>query len=181
MMKPMELLEQGRFLGEEFLLWLWMRGLSEGGTSGLEGDLSACFLDDSVQLVSERGDVKELSLRKGNPAESREAFEALSRGMRPTKAKVRLLSGDMEWTFVLNASTLDTSAMKLPPTQSKDPSGRVADRLFLLEEGLAHLERRFAAFLEGRTQDPKAMEAVLCEWVQSSLRGVPAGEVPWEE
>ena len=114
MMKPMELLEQGRFLGEEFLLWLWMRGLTEGGTSGLEGDLSACFLDDSVQLVSERGDVKELSLRKGNPAESREAFEALSRGMRPTKAKVRLLSGDMEWTFVLNASTLDTSAMKLP-------------------------------------------------------------------
>ena len=45
-MKPMELIEQGRFLGEEFLLWLWMRGLAEGGTSGLEGDQSACFVDD---------------------------------------------------------------------------------------------------------------------------------------
>ncbi len=180
-MKPMELLEQGRFLGEEFLLWLWMRGLTEGGTSGIAGDLSACFLDDSIQLVSERGDVKELSLRKGNPTESREAFEALSRGMRPNKSKVRMLSGDMEWTFVLNASTLDTSAMKLPPTQSKDPAGRVADRLFLLEEGLAHLERRFGAFLEARTQDPEAMEGMLQEWVRGSLTGVSAGEVPWEE
>ena len=80
-MKPMELIEQGRFLGEEFVLWLWMRGLDEGGTTGLEGDSSACFLDDTLVLVSERGDVKELSLRKGNPTESREAFEALSRGI----------------------------------------------------------------------------------------------------
>ncbi len=177
----MELLEQGRFLGEEFALWLWMRGLTEGGTSSVEGDFSACFLDDAVQLVSEHGDVKELSLRKGNPAESREAFEALSRGMRPSKAKVRLLSGDMEWTFVLNAASLDTSAMKLPPTQSKDPAGRVADRLFLLEEGVGHLERRFAAFLELRTRDASALETALCDWVRSSLHGIPAGEVPWEE
>jgi len=177
----MELLEQGRFLGEEFVLWLWMRGLTEGGTSSVDGDLSACFLDDAVQLVSERGDVKELSLRKGNPSESREAFEALSRGMRPSKAKVRLLSGDMEWTFVLNAGTLDTSAMKLPPTQSKDPAGRVADRLFLLEEGLAHLERRFTAFLEHRARDAKHLEESLRAWVRSGLTGVPAGEVPWEE
>lgn len=178
-MKPLEMIEQGRFLGEEFLLWLWMRGLSDGGTSGLDGDMSACFVDDAVILVSERGDVKELSLRKGNPAESREAFEALSRGMRPAKAKARLLSGDMEWTFVLNAASLDTSTMKLPPTQAKDPAGRVADRLFLLEEGLAHLERRFARFLELRTGDPQELEEGLKAWVRQGLSGVP-DEVPWE-
>lgn len=178
-MKPLELVEQGRFLGEEFVLWLWMRGLKEGGTSGMEGDLSACFLDDAVVLVSERGDVKELSLRKGNPTESREAFEALSRGMRPSKAKARLLSGDMEWTFVLNAATLDPTAMKLPPSQAKDPAGRVADRLFLLEEGLAHLERRFAHFLELRTDDPSGLEENMKAWVQEGLSGAP-DEVPWE-
>lgn len=178
-MKPLELVEQGRFLGEEFVLWLWMRGLAEGGTSGIEGDMSACFLDDAVILVSERGDVKELSLRKGNPAESREAFEALSRGMRPSKAKARLLSGDMEWTFVLNAASLDTTAMKLPPSQAKDPAGRVADRLFLLEEGLSHLERRFAQFLEFRTDDPGGLEAGLKDWVRQGLSVTP-DEVPWQ-
>ncbi|BDU72475.1 hypothetical protein [Mesoterricola silvestris] len=179
-MKPMELIEQGRFLGEEFLLWLWMRGLKEGGVSGLDGDQSACFVDDAMQLVTESGDVKELSLRKGNPAESREAFEALSRGMRPAKAKVRLLSGDMEWTFTLGAAGLEISTMKLPPTQAKDPQGRIADRLFLLEEGTSHLERRFQAFLEARAQDPEAMEESMREWVRASLAGVSGEEVPWE-
>ncbi len=178
-MKPLELVEQGRFLGEEFLLWLWMRGLTDGGTSGIDGDLSACFVDDAVMLVSERGDVKELSLRKGNPAESREAFEALSRGMRPSKAKARLLSGDMEWTFLLNAASLDTSAMKLPPTQAKDSAGRVADRLFLLEEGLSHLERRFTQFLELRTGDPAGLETDLKNWVRQGLSS-NLDEVPWE-
>lgn len=178
-MKPMELLEQGRFLGEEFILWLWMRGLTKGGTSGQSGDLSACFVDDAVQLVTERGDVKELSLRKGNPAESREAFEALSRGMRPSRAKVRLLSGDMEWTFSLNAATLDASAMKLPPSQAKAPADRAADRLFLLEEGLGHLERRFAAFLEQRASDSDGMGQALRGWVKASLGGA-AETAPWE-
>ena len=42
-MKPMELIEQGRFLGEEFLLWLWRRGLEEGGTSGVD----LLFIDSS--------------------------------------------------------------------------------------------------------------------------------------
>jgi recombination associated protein RdgC len=177
----MELVEQGRFLGEEFLLWLWMRGLAEGGTSGLEGDQSACFVDDSMQLVTERGDVKVLSLSKGNPPESREAFEALSRGMRPNKAKVRLLSGDMEWTFTLGAAGLEISTLKLPPTQAKDPQGRVADRLFLLEEGTAHLERRFQAFLEVRAQDADALEETLKDWVRKGLAGNLGEETPWED
>lgn len=177
--KPMELMEQGRFLGEEFILWLWMRGLTEGGTSGLDGDQSACFLDDSVQLVTERGDVKELSLRKGNPAESREAFEALSRGMRPNKAKLRILSGDMEWTFTLNAASLDTGGLKLPPTQAKDPAGRVADRLFLLEEGMGHIERRFHAFLELRAQLTEELTHELKTWIQKGLSGETPADAPW--
>lgn len=175
----MELLEQGRFLGEEFALWLWMRGLTEGGTSGAEGDTSACFLDDAVQLVSERGDVKDIRLSKGNPAESREAFEALSRGLRPARAKFRLLSGDMEWTFSLSAGTLQFLGMHMPPSQAKDASGRVADRLFLLEEGKGHLERRFKAFLEERLGE--GLEERMKAWIQSGLSGAQQEEVPWQE
>ena len=180
-MKPLELIEQGRFLGEEFLLWLWKRGLADGGASGLEGDSSACFLDDALALVNERGDVKELSLRKGNPTESREAFEALSRGMRPASAKVRILSGDMEWTFTLKAATLETSAMKLPPSSAKAPQDRMTDRLFLLEEGTNHLERRFEAFLQIRAEASEEMQDELRTWVQQGLSGEGNDEAPWQE
>ena len=67
-MKPLELMEQGRFLGEEFLLWLWMRSMTEGGASGEDGDGSGCFVDDAIQLVSERGEVKVELLRKVLPS-----------------------------------------------------------------------------------------------------------------
>jgi hypothetical protein len=185
-MKDIQVIEQGRFLGEEFLLWLWMKGLVDGGLSGHEGDLSCCFVDDAVLLASERGDVKEVSLRKGNPAESREAFEALSRGMRPSRAKLRLLSGDLEWTFTLNAGTLDLQALKLPPTSSKDAAARMADRLFLMEECANHVERRFAKFLRARADDAAALQEALRAWVRSGLAAFAGAsdedageEVPW--
>jgi len=181
-LKPLELMEQGRFLGEEFLLWLWMRSMTEGGASGEDGDGSGCFVDDAIQLVSERGEVKEISLRKGNPSESREAFEALSRGMRPAKVKLRILSGDLEWVFTLNAATLDMGTLKLPPSTGKAPHERLHDRIFLLEEGAGHLERRLKRFIYARSQDPAALQETLRAWVRAGRSGesMPAGEVPWE-
>jgi len=180
--KPLELMEQGRFLGEEFLLWLWMRSMTEGGASGEDGDGSACFVDDAIQLVSERGEVKEISLRKGNPAESREAFEALSRGMRPSKVKLRILSGDLEWVFTLNATTLDMGTLKLPPSTGKAPHERLHDRIFLLEEGAGHLERRLKCFLRSRAGDSEGLQEAMRAWVRAGLSGeaLATGEVPWE-
>lgn len=181
-MKPLELMEQGRFLGEEFLLWLWLRSMTEGGASGEDGDGSGCFVDDSIQLASERGEVKEISLRKGNPSESREAFEALSRGMRPVKVKLRILSGDLEWVFTLNAATLDMGALKLPPSTGKAPHERLHDRIFLLEEGAGHLERRLKRFLYERTEDPEGLQESMQAWVRAGRSGevLPAGEAPWQ-
>ena len=181
-MKPLELMEQGRFLGEEFLLWLWMRSMTEGGASGEDGDGSGCFVDDAIQLVSERGEVKEISLRKGNPSESREAFEALGRGMRPAKVKLRILSGDLEWVFTLNATTLDMGTLKLPPSTGKAPHERLHDRIFLLEEGAGHLERRLKRFLRARSEDPEGLQEAMRAWVRAGRTGeaLPTGEAPWE-
>jgi len=164
------------------MLWLWMRSMTEGGASGEDGDGSGCFVDDAIQLASERGEVKEISLRKGNPSESREAFEALSRGMRPAKMKLRLLSGDLEWLFTLNAATLDMGTLKLPPSTGKAPHERLHDRLFLLEEGANHLERRLKVFLRLRAQEPEALQESLQAWVRAGLTGevLPTGEAPWE-
>lgn len=163
-MKPLEVLEKGRFLGEEFLVWLWMRGLNNAGESGQPNDTSACYIDATITFVNERGEIKKLTCQ-GNPAESREAFEALSRGMRPSRAKIRLLSGDMEWSFTLEAATMAVSGLKMPPTESKDLTGRLADRLFLVEECLAHLDRRFEAFINARTQDPDKLLQTFKDWI----------------
>lgn len=181
-MKPMELLEQGRFLGEDFMAWLWYQGQAGGGVSGAEGDQSALFMDDSVQLASERGDVKDISLKKGNPSESREAFEAMSRGMRSYKAKMRLLSGDMEWTFTLASATLGLSGITMPPSAGKSPHERLHDRIFLLEELYGHIDRRYKIFLHQRSTEPEALCKTLKEWIHAGVKGSTDSETaPWEE
>lgn len=164
-----ETLACGRALGEEFLTWLWMRGNRDGGTSGHDGDETAVFLDGSVTLASETGDVQNLALSKGNPAESRAAFEALSRGMRPTKGKIRILDGDMEWVCLITSDTLDTGSMKLPKTDTREPTGRMADRLFLIEQGLSHLERRYGRFLRIRDEGQDSLEEEIQDWIRSGL------------
>jgi recombination associated protein RdgC len=171
-MNSAELLEASRFLGEEFVLWLWWRGLTDGGLSGAQDDQTACFVDDVVVLVSEHGDVKELSLKKGNPAESKEAFDALAKGMRLSKAKIRILDGDLEWVTTLNAATLDASSMKVPPTQATDPASRAADRLFMIEECLGHLERRYGTFLALRTQSGNEFKIEVDAWIQQGMESL---------
>ena len=170
-MKPLELLQASRFLGEEFILWLWHRGQVDGGVSGTDGDTSACFLEDSIVLNSEHGDVKQISLQKGNPSESREAYEALARGMRPSRTKLRILSGDLEWIFTLDSASMVLRSLKLPPTTAKDPKGLLQDRAFLIEEGYGHLDRRIGNFLAARQQDPGALQETLRGWIRAGLQG----------
>jgi hypothetical protein len=89
----------------------------------------------------------------------------------------------MEWTFTLGAAGLEISTLKLPPTQSKDNQGRVADRLFLLEEGMTHLERRFEAFLAIRSQEPEELQESMREWLRQGLKGLVgagADDLPWQ-
>lgn len=170
----------GRFLAEEFLLWLWMEGLASGGSSGVKDDLSSCFVDENLLLVNDHYQVKEQTLRKGNPAESIEAFDALQRGMRPSKLRMRLLEGDMEWMGTLSADNLSFTGLKLPPSSAKDPSGRASDRVFLIEEVFGHLEKRFGVFLKNRLDDPKGLEDKLTKWAKEGSSG-ESDSAPWEE
>jgi hypothetical protein len=70
--------------------------------------------------------------------------------------------------------------MKLPPSQAKDVQGRVSDRLFLLEEGAGHLDRRFAIFLELRSGSPEALKAELKAWIEDGLAQTSGSGGEWE-
>jgi len=162
------------FLGQEFAMWLWRRGGGEGGQM-VDSDDSAMFGDDSIQLAAEHGMAKNVALKKGAPADSEAAFKALLEGMKPTKIKMRLLKGDMEWVFGLNALSFDISSMKLPPVQGKSDVEIAADRNFLIEEALGMFDRRYSEFLHER-MDSGAMTEVLTEWATNSLEEAKTAE-----
>ncbi|MBM4376649.1 MAG: hypothetical protein FJ095_16315 [Deltaproteobacteria bacterium] len=111
-MQLAERIEKRRFVGREFLLWLWFEG----------------ELFDETLFVAPHGKFglaieKELLLSNGKeatrivgraPARAREAKDALALGKLPERAGLRLVLGEREATFVLKAEALGLAGLALP-------------------------------------------------------------------
>jgi len=166
-------------LGEQFIGWLWRRAIDHGGTGQVD-DSTCLMFGDSIKLVSEGGKAKEVSLKKGDPIESKAALTALAAGMRPIQTKLILKDADLEWTFGLSASGLHPSSMKLPPSPSNTKEARICDRVFLTIQALDALDARYKEFLEHwRVEGPEALEDGLKAWAAD--RRDSAGETEGED
>ncbi|HEX4336640.1 MAG TPA: hypothetical protein VH062_12045 [Polyangiaceae bacterium] len=104
--------EKRRFVGREFLLWLWFE--SEAFEATLSTRTQGTFgLWIEKHLVLSVG--KEATRIKGTfPAGSREAKEALALGKLPEAAGLHLSWGDREVTFTLRAEKMALSGLVLP-------------------------------------------------------------------
>jgi hypothetical protein len=110
-MQLVDRIEKRRFVGREFLLWLWFESEIFEGT--LETNQHGPFgLWVEKQLVLSVG--KEGTRIKGaQPASSREAKESILLGKLPETAGLHLTLNDRESTFVLKAEQLSLGGVVL--------------------------------------------------------------------
>jgi hypothetical protein len=102
-------IETRRFVGREFLLFLWFESeLLEGTLATQPYGSFGFWLEKSIVLSAG----KETTQIKGAfPATSREAKEALLRGKLPDQAGIHLAYQDNEYTCVLRAGQLALSGL----------------------------------------------------------------------
>lgn len=101
-----------RFVGREFLLWLWFESEVFEGTLRTEAHGSFGFWIER-QIVLSAG--KEGTRIKGSqPAAGREAKESLQRGKLPESAGFHLVVGSAETSFTLKGEQLAIAGLKLP-------------------------------------------------------------------
>jgi hypothetical protein len=105
-------IEKRRFVGREFLLWLWFE--SEAFEATLSTKKHGSFgLWIEKQLVLSVG--KEATRIKGTyPARTREAKEGLALGKLPESAGIHLSWGDREIGFTLKAERMALGGLTLP-------------------------------------------------------------------
>jgi len=132
-----ERVEQNRFVGREFLLWLWFESVV------FETTLSGCslWLETRLSLAFEKDETR---VSTGAPSVAPEAREALRQGKLPREARLHLVRGEDEYTWLLKADALWFSALKLPAEldAKKDEAHEVLyERMRLVEE----LEETFSA------------------------------------
>jgi len=110
-MQLVDRIERRRFVGREFLLWLWFE--SEVFDATLQTREHGPFgLWLEKRLVLSEGQEK-TSITAPTPGVGREAKEALLRGQLPESAGVRIAWQDDETSFTFKAETLGIAGLKL--------------------------------------------------------------------
>lgn len=112
-------IEKRRFVGREFLLWLWFESEIFEATLTTEKHGSfGLWIENQLVLSSGKESTR---IKGGTPAASREAKEALLVGKLPETATFRLTFRDRDIAFTLKAERLALSGLKLPTVLEADP------------------------------------------------------------
>jgi hypothetical protein len=104
-------IEKRRFVGREFLLWLWFESeVFDATLSTREHGPFGLWLEKRLVLSEGKESTR---ITAPTPGSGREAKEALLRGQLPESAGIRIAWRDDETAFIYKAETLGVSGLKL--------------------------------------------------------------------
>lgn len=142
-----------RYLGREFLTWLWFRSSLQNGIFEMsDGPLEVWF--EAKLTLEAGGDIKESNVVKAeNPTETSEAHAALLTGKLVSDARLRLVSGQKQWTVSVKGDTLALSGIKIPALLSREDDDQLYERFMLVEEIEDTVAGLYRQFMEIRLDD----------------------------
>jgi recombination associated protein RdgC len=146
-MDLVDLIQEKRFLGQEFLAWLWYKSEERGGSVEVpgRGDVLVVF-EKHMLLEYGEGDASEKVICRGLQTELKEARAGLGLAKKPEQARIRLAHGDYEFSVTLTAAIFEFRNVRLPKTvdsadegkNAESMEGRILERIALFEQ-LTHL------------------------------------------
>jgi len=180
-MDLVDLIEEKRFLGQEFLTWLWWKSEERGGTILLpeRGDIIVVF-EKHMMLEFGEGDSSEKLICSGLQSELQEARTGLLMGKKLEQARIQLVHMEHEWNFTLAAALMEFRNVRLPKTggtegdgsgSPEETEGMILERIYLFEELVRLVNELFVLFLEVRVSDAWRDELQkVRSWVNSSVK-----------
>ena len=167
-MDLVDLIEEKRFIGQEFLTWLWWKSEERGGSVAIPGygDITVAF-EKHMLLEYGEGEAAEKIICSGLKAELLEARTGLQVGKKLEQARIRIVKNDHEFNFTLAAGLMEFRNVRLPKTAGteadeggnrEEVEGMILERLFLFEDLVQTVNALFRHFLEMRTDDTWSSE-----------------------
>jgi recombination associated protein RdgC len=180
-MDLVDLIQEKRFLGQEFLAWLWYKSEERGGNVELPGtgDILVIFEKHMLLEYGDGADCEKLICR-GLQTELKEARAGLALGKKPEQARIRLGRGDFEFSVTLTAATMEFRSVRLPKTAGADHGddpdsleGQILERIGLFEELTSLVNELFRMFIKVRSSGQWSEELVkIRSWVNSGASQV---------
>ena len=164
-----------RFLGNEFLTWLWYTLENRSAQLvDIDADLSALEIGNRMVLENRRSEGLETITIKGDDAGLEEGLLALKKGALVTEMNLIYRSGDNTWQFNIKGESLNLSSFKTPETavtQTKeDIEGAVLEKIFLYEKVIHFIEGAFRHFVRLRISEDwgKNIIAQMKQWINKT-------------
>jgi hypothetical protein len=161
-----------RFLGAEFLTWLWY-AIDEEVKAIRPATRGVLTVGDRVVLENSLSELVERVAISGENADLGEGLLALKKGALVAELRLRYVVGDREWRFALKGDTLAFSTLKTPwssPVESPDEvEGAVLEKVGLCEEIVRLVDSLFLQFVKLRVSERWREEVVpkMKDWVNS--------------
>lgn len=150
-----ESIETRKFLGREFLVWLWFESELFEQKFSIEG-FGECelWLEKSLTLeaLTEAGKEK-ATLAGVAPSGGPEAREALRQGKMPIKAKIAIRRDEQDFALSLDADSLSLSGVKIPTLLKGEGDDPFYERMTFIEELEGALEALYREFLLVRLRE----------------------------
>lgn len=162
-MDLVDLIAEKKFLGQEFLTWLWYKSEERGGAIELDGrgDIQLVF-EKHMLLETGVGDSHEKLICRGLQAELKEARTGLRMGKKIEQARIHMVQGEYEWHLTLSATLMEFRNVRPPETMSAADQeldgdaaveGMVLDKLGMIQEAVHTVNGLFRLFLKQRISD----------------------------
>lgn len=159
-MDLVDLIAEKRFVGQEFLTWLWWKSEERGGSVEIPGygDIVVTF-EKHMLLEYGEGESSEKLICSGLQTELQEARTGLQIGKKLEQARIKIVKNDYEYNFTLAAALMEFRNVKLPKTaeteadQNSNPEeveGMILERVYLFENLINTVNDLFRMFLEKR-------------------------------
>jgi len=175
-MELSELIESRRFLGSEFLMWLWFKSEAFDGLFEIPsyGQVEVQF-DDRLKLEAYLAETERNVFKGGSPASSPEARTALREGKRPTRARLRVVNDGREWRFKYKADGCDLSTLEIPSLLSERDDEQLHERMELIGEIEEILDELYREFVTLRTSEAwnEVLVPAIHEWIFDESPAAP--------
>jgi hypothetical protein len=164
-----------RFLGPEFLTWLWYaidndtKAIKPGGS--MRGLLT---IGDRIVLENRLSEPVERVTISGENADLGEGMLALKKGALVAELRLRYTAGDREWRFSVKGDTLALMGLKTPrsaPVESpEEVEGAVLEKIGSCEEVVRLVDLLFLRFIQLRVSERWREEAVprMKAWIKDA-------------
>lgn len=165
----LERVESTRFLGSEFLLWLWLRAVIVSQPISVpELGTFDVWLDNQLTLQSDIDPNERVTVRGAAPAGSPEAREAVRAQKYPVRARIAIRNEDRDFACVLVAQRFAIAGGAIPAVLTKDSDDAFQERMNLIEALSASLDGLYGAFLRDRLSATwkEAWEPAIVCWAE---------------